>query len=45
MSQSSKIALILLLGFIVYITVRGEAPKYLGVIGLGAGSTASGTQG
>lgn len=40
MSQSSKIAFALLIGFIVYITVRGELPAYLCVIGLGSGCTA-----
>lgn len=37
MSQSSTIAFGLLAGFVVYITVRGELPAYLCVIGLGSG--------
>lgn len=36
MSQSSTIAFALIVGFIVFITVRGELPKYLGVLGLGS---------
>lgn len=34
MSQNSIIAVSLLIGFIVFITVRGELPKYLQVLGL-----------
>lgn len=34
MSQSSIIAFFLLAGFIVFITVRGELPKYLNVLGI-----------
>jgi len=33
--QTSTIAFALIIGFIVFITVRGELPTYLGVIGLG----------
>jgi hypothetical protein len=33
---SSTIAFALILGFIVFVTVRGELPVYLGVIGLGS---------
>lgn len=33
--QSSTIAFALIVGFIVFITVRGELQKYLGVLGLG----------
>jgi len=33
-SQSSKLAFALLLGFVVYITVKGELPKYLAVVGI-----------
>ena len=36
MPQSSTIAFALIVGFIVFITVRGELPKYLGVLGLGS---------
>lgn len=35
MSQSSKLAFALLIGFVVFIIVRGEGPAYLSVIGLG----------
>lgn len=35
MPQTSTIAFALIVGFIVFITVRGELPTYLGVIGLG----------
>jgi hypothetical protein len=35
MSQSSTIAFFLLAGFIVFITVRGELPRYAAVVGLG----------
>ncbi len=36
MSQNSIIAVGLILGFIVFVTVRGELPQYLGVLGLGS---------
>jgi hypothetical protein len=36
MSQSSVIAAALLIGFIVYVTVRGQLAQYLGVLGIGA---------
>ena len=36
MPQSSTIAFALIVGFVVFITVRGELPKYLGVLGLGS---------
>jgi hypothetical protein len=36
MPQTSTIAFALIVGFIVFITVRGELPKYLGVVGLGS---------
>lgn len=42
MNQNSIIAFSLIVGFIVFITVRGELPAYLAVLGLGAGAT-SGT--
>lgn len=35
MSQNSIIAAALTIGFIVFITVRGELPKYFGALGLG----------
>lgn len=35
MGQTGTIAFALILGFVVFITVRGELPTYLGVIGLG----------
>jgi len=34
MNQTSVMAAALLIGFIVFITMRGELPKYLAVIGL-----------
>lgn len=34
MSQSSVIAAFLIIGFIVFITMRGELSKYLAVLGL-----------
>lgn len=37
MGQSNNIALALIAGFVVYITVRGELPAYLCVIGIGSG--------
>lgn len=47
MPQSSTIAFALIVGFIVFITVRGELPKYLGVLGLGSqavsGASSNGT--
>jgi hypothetical protein len=44
MPQTSTIAFALILGFIVFITVRGELPKYLAVIGLNTNSAANATQ-
>jgi len=35
MGQTGTIAFALIVGFVVFITVRGELPTYLGVIGLG----------
>jgi hypothetical protein len=35
MNQSSVIAFGLLVGFIVFVTIRGELPKYAAVVGLG----------
>jgi hypothetical protein len=34
MSQSSIIAAALLIGFVVFVTVKGELPKYLSVVGI-----------
>ncbi len=34
MSQTSIIAAALLVGFIVFITTRGELPKYRAVVGI-----------
>lgn len=34
MSQSTIIAGVILFAFVVFITMRGELPKYLAVIGL-----------
>jgi hypothetical protein len=42
-SQSSIIAFFLLGGFIVYITIKGELPKYAATVGIGAASTGSST--
>lgn len=36
MPQTSTIAAALIIGFIVFITVRGELPKYLTILGLSA---------
>jgi hypothetical protein len=35
MSQSSTIAFFLLAGFLVFITMRSELPKYAAVVGIG----------
>lgn len=35
MGQTGTIAFALIVGFVVFVTVRGELPTYLGVIGLG----------
>lgn len=43
MSQNSIIAFGLLAGFIVFITVRGELPRYLAVIGLEPGAAGAGS--
>jgi hypothetical protein len=42
-SQSSVIAFFLLGGFIVYITIKGELPKYAATVGIGAASSGSST--
>jgi hypothetical protein len=34
MDQTSIIAAALIIGFIVYITIKGELPKYLAIIGV-----------
>jgi len=34
MSQTSIIFAALLIGFVVFVTIRGELPKYLKVVGL-----------
>jgi hypothetical protein len=34
MSQSNWIAAYLLIGFIVYVTVRGQLPAYVEILGL-----------
>lgn len=43
MSQNSIIAFALLVGFIVFVTMKGELPQYLAVVGLAGGSAASST--
>ena len=35
MSQSTVIAGALIFAFVIFITMRGELPKYLAVLGLG----------
>jgi hypothetical protein len=35
MGQSSTIAFYLLAGFLIFITMKGELPRYAAVIGLG----------
>jgi hypothetical protein len=42
-SQSSVIAFFLLGGFIVYITIKGELPKYAATVGIGAATSGSST--
>lgn len=46
MPQTSTIAFALIVGFIVFVTVRGELPQYLCVVGIGSncssGTVASG---
>lgn len=34
MNQTSIIAAALIVGFVVFITIRGELPKYLAVLGI-----------
>jgi hypothetical protein len=34
MSQTGYIAAALIIGFIVFVTVKGELPKYLQVVGI-----------
>lgn len=43
MNQSSTIAAFLLIGFLVYITARGQLTSYLQVIGLVGGASTSGS--
>lgn len=43
MGQTGTIAFALIVGFVVFITVRGELPTYLGVIGLGNVNVSPGT--
>jgi hypothetical protein len=43
MAQSGTIGFALVLGFIVYITVKGELPAYLCVVGFGTGCPAPGS--
>jgi hypothetical protein len=37
MGQDSIIFFALLVGFIIYVTAKGELPNYLGCIGFGSG--------
>lgn len=41
MSQTSKIFGVLLIGFLVYITAKGQLSQYLGLFGIGAASTSA----
>lgn len=41
MSQSSTIAFFLIVGFLVFVTMRGELPAYAAVLGLGPSTTSS----
>jgi len=41
MSQSSVIAFFLIAGFIIFITMKGELPKYAALLGIGDGRTAA----
>lgn len=34
-SQSSAIVFFLLAGFLIFTTIRGELPQYLGAVGIG----------
>jgi hypothetical protein len=38
MSQSSTIAFYLIAGFLIFITMKGELPKYAAALGFGSGS-------
>lgn len=40
--QTSTIAFALIVGFVVFVTVRGELPKYIGVL-TGSGSASTST--
>jgi hypothetical protein len=39
LSQSSIIAFFLLAGFLVYVTIKGELPKYAAILGIGSGTS------
>jgi len=41
MDQSSTIAAALIIGFIVFITVKGQLSQYLGVLGIGANAVSA----
>ena len=39
MSQSSSIAFFIMAGFLIFITMKGELPKYAAVVGFGKAET------
>jgi len=38
-NQQNWIAIAALIGFIVFITIRGEVPAYLDIVGFGSGAS------
>jgi hypothetical protein len=42
-SQTSKLVLAVFLGFIVYITVKGQLTSWLAIVGLGSGASSQNT--
>lgn len=45
MSQNSRIAAALIIGFIVFITMKGELPQYLAILGLSNAALPGATSG
>lgn len=41
MNQSTVIAFFLLIGFVVYITIKGELPAYAAILGFGSQASTS----
>lgn len=39
MSQTTKIAFALFIGYIVFVTMKGQLPAYMAVVGLGKSSS------